>query len=86
MKTFNDFEKIAQRSKVKNRIKLVVLSTLVALASLGIIVRCLTEVASRHGEAVKDTYLLMQISLITIGILTQRQAIQDSFIQIDLRI
>lgn len=59
MKTFNDFEKIAQRSKVKNRIKLVVLSTLVALASLGIIVRCLTEVASRHGEAVKDTYLLM---------------------------
>ena len=59
MKTFNDFEKIAQRSKVKNRIKLVVLSTLVALASLGIIVRCLTEIASRHGEAVKDTYLLM---------------------------
>lgn len=59
MKISNDFEKIAKKSKRKNRLKTVLISTLAALLSLLLIVRGLTKLASYNGNKVSQHYLLM---------------------------
>nr|WP_205395667.1 anti sigma factor C-terminal domain-containing protein [Streptococcus lutetiensis] len=59
MKNLSDFEKIARKSKRRNRIKTIFISSIVALLSLGLIMKIMTEVTSHNGNKVKEHYLLM---------------------------
>lgn len=56
MKTSNDFEKIAKKSKRKNGLKLVAISSIVALAVTGGIYYSLEKVASHNAEKVMSHY------------------------------
>lgn len=56
MKTLSDFEAIIKKSKRKNRLKVVVISTVTTLVSLGLLIKGLTEVTSKNGQSAADYY------------------------------
>ncbi len=60
MKTLNDFEKIAKKSKRNKLIKTVIISTAVSLLSLGLIYKGLAEVTSKNSEKLMDHQVVME--------------------------
>lgn len=58
MKTSNDFEKIAKKSKRKNTLRNILLSTILVLGTLFATFMGLNFLTSRNGEYIRDRYLL----------------------------
>ena len=59
MKTLSNFEKIAQKNKRKNLLKIVSLSTILTLAATAAIFYGLQQKVSSNGKKIQDHYLLM---------------------------
>lgn len=59
MKTLSNFEKIAQKNKRKNLLKIVSLSTVLTLAAAATIFYGLTQKVNSNGKKIQDHYLLM---------------------------
>ena len=59
MKTLSNFEKIAQKNKRKNLLKIVSLSTVLTLAAAATILYGLTQKVNSNGKKIQDHYLLM---------------------------
>ena len=58
MKTSNDFEKIAKKSKRKNTLRNILLSTILILGTLFATYMGLNFLTSRNGEDIRDRYIL----------------------------
>lgn len=59
MKTLSSFEQIAKKNKRKNWIKLILISMVVSLLAIFGIYISLSKLASRSGEKVQESYLLL---------------------------
>ena len=59
MKTLSNFEKIAQKNKRKNLLKIVSLSTVLTLAAAATIFYGLIQKVNSNGKKIQDHYLLM---------------------------
>lgn len=56
MKTSNDFEKIAKKSKRKNRFVIIGMSIVGAMIVAGVTTKGLVELTAKNGQAVQDYY------------------------------